>query len=96
MYRARDRVNKGGIPAGILDRPYTQKHGYRRATLIEPNRPSHSLVRDTSGDRRNIEADMDTAETLEMEMDADADMENTEEAQGLDTDMSVDKVRVLG
>jgi len=86
MYRSRDLPRKGQLLANLLERPYTKKTGTAHRTHPLQIRAKHQS-RTAPAPRLPEADDLDAAEKLEMEMDADADVEENKGAERYEMDM---------
>jgi hypothetical protein len=93
MYRSRDIAHKEKLPENILERPYAKK----METMVQ-SRTNPLQTRTKRQSQTTIAVlkalvpeadDFDAAEKLEMEMDADADVEQTEGAKRYEMDADV-------
>lgn len=90
MYRSRDLARKEKLPENILERPYTKNTGTTHRTDPLQSRTKRQIR--TAPTPTLPEADdLDAAEKLEMEMDADADVEEHEGAERYKMDVDVGK-----
>ena len=90
MYRSRDLARKEKLPENILERPYTKNTGTAHRTNPLQSRTKHQIR--TAPALRLPEADdLDAAEKLEMEMDADADVEEHKGAERYEMDVDAGK-----